>query len=547
MTAHADDRRLLANLADARQLQCAWPKDVVLSEALADADAALNTRCGGKSICDGCLVQLRAGQVRCRDTGVIHHAPAKVRACECITAGDQPVTIDVPQRSLLSHRPQIVSQFKINIPFAQDPLSARPGGDLGVAVDVGTTTVATLLVELKTGKVLAKASEFNQQARLGDNVLTRINLCRTEERALHRLQQAINHLTLRPLIQQMLKHAEVPAERIGVISVAGNTTMQHLVAGINPGPMGEAPFPPAFVEHRVEDGSLIADWLRNAPLHLLPSAAAYVGADLCAGMLATGMVYEDGPVMLIDMGTNGEIILKAGDHLLGCATAMGPAFEGAGLQFGSRATDGAISHAGFRTHPFAVEVEKIGAADVPALGICGSAYIDLLAEGRRTGLLNAAGRIPPEQQAALDGLLRDNGSKGKALVLAPGKEADQPIMLSEADIAQLLQAKAAVAAGIELLLQRVGLTTADVKTAYLAGGFGLHLRIPNAIACGLLPGFQPHQVKLVGNTSLGGAYLALLDQQLLNEMKRHAEQLEIIELNLDPNFELSYIEQLSLP
>lgn len=464
-----------------------------LTELLRRETLALNTRCGQRGLCDGCLVEIDS---------------RLVRACQLTVADARGKPIRIPPRSLLAYEPQVVVDFRTNVPRAHDPLVAT---GFGVAIDIGTTTVATMLVDLKDGTVLKRAAEFNRQMHLGDDVLTRINLCMTDPTMLAKLQHAISVETIQPLLDEL----GTPAD---CITIAGNTTMLHLLAGIDPSPMGIMPFKPAFLEHRqlrAADVKLRGD----AVVHLLPSAAAYVGADLCAGVFATGLAYDDGPCLLVDVGTNGEIILKHQQHLLGCATAAGPAFEGAGLSSGLRAGNGAIERIHFTPTP---AIEVIGNAK--PTGICGSGYIDLLAEGRRAGLLNEHGRLGREE-----------------LAIATG------VTVTEWDISRLLQAKPAIAAGILTLLERVDLTPRDVRQLYLAGGFGMHLDVPNAIACALLPGFAPEQVEVVGNTSLAGAYLAMLDRGALEEMKRVGSQLEVIELNLDPGFESRYVDQLILP
>jgi uncharacterized 2Fe-2S/4Fe-4S cluster protein (DUF4445 family) len=334
-----------------------------------------------------------------------------------------------------------------------------------------------------------------------------------------RLQAAVVQETIVPLL------AELGAmERLKCIMVAGNTTMLHLLAGVDPTPMGTVPFTPVFLEHRV----IQLPELGVVDVHLLPGMSAYVGADLCAGALASGLAYDDGPSLLVDVGTNGEIILKHDGRLHGCATAAGPAFEGTGLTSGMRASPGAIERIRLDREPFAVHVKTIGRK--AAIGVCGSGYIDLLAEGRRIGLLNERGRFR-SPSAMVDGRLR----------LA------REVFVTEADIAHLLQAKAAIAAGILTLLERVGLEPASIKTLYLAGGFGMHLDVPNTIACGMLPGFRHDQVQVIGNSSLAGAYLALLDGGIVDELGRLAGRLTVVELNLDPDFETRYIDQLSLP
>lgn len=583
-------------------------RDLRVSEWLRRRHLPLNTRCGQRGLCDGCLVELLDGKLRHARTGeIVHHdatatgtAPPCVRGCEHQLVLETDITLRIPPRSLLAYAPQVVSDFKLNVPHAHDPVwqqvpvppvglagfqrrrPVRPATSLpphaiapgqivtleylsdhwaitglttqpdphplGVAVDVGTTTVAVLLVNLLDGKVLASATGFNKQMHLGDDVLTRINLCATDPSMTAQLQQLIVTETLGPLLTEALTRAGTTADRLRCMTVAANTTMLHLVAGENPTSMGIAPFRPVFLSHRrLRSTDLPFPYpLREAAfsIHLLPSAAAYVGADLTAGALATGLIYDDGPSLLVDVGTNGEIVLKHGEHLYGCATAAGPAFEGAGLTHGVRATDGAIAHIFVGQPPGSAHIEKIGHG--PPIGLCGTAYIDFLATGRAAGLLNHRGRFDPSVAQQYTHHIIPWNDYGHAFRVAhgPGKT---DIVITEPDIANLLQAKAAIAAGILTLLERVHLRPADIRNVYLAGGFGLHLNRAHAIGCGLLPGFRSEQIEVVGNSSLAGAYLALFDAGALDEIGRIATRMEVIELNLDPHFEDRYIEQLSLP
>lgn len=535
-----------------------------LTEVLRREALPLNTRCGQRGLCDGCAVELVRGRVVHCTTGAVveaHEAPLEVRGCECRLVGD--AEIRIPLRSLLAHEPQVVTNFRLNVARAHDPLwrpcemerplpnTDRPAiRNLGAAIDIGTTTVVVLLVDLATGEVVGQSAAFNRQMHLGDDVLTRINLCSTDSSMVSRLQESLVQETIAPLLREALasSHGGPNGDHVVCLVAAGNTTMLHLLAGIDPSSMGIAPFTPTFLEHRqmtcgglhLQAPGLTAD----TPVHLLPSASAYVGADLCAGVLASGLLYDPGPSLLIDVGTNGEMILKHGDHLLGCATAAGPAFEGARLASGIRAGRGAIESIRLENNPFAICTQVIG-GDKP-VGICGSAYIDFLAEGRRTGLISTTGRFQADEFPGAAKYLTRDERLGLSLRIAYGRGREK-VVICEADIASLLQAKAAIAAGMLTLLERAGLVPADLRKLYLAGGFGMHINIPNAIACGLLPGLNQEQVEVVGNTSLGGAYLALLDRNILKDLSRISQNLELVELNLDPGFESRYIDQLAMP
>ena len=518
---------------------------LALTELLARRGFPLNTRCGGRGLCGGCEVELRAGSLRRAADGVRIGALAKarLRSCQMRLCGES-VELEVPASSLLRHQPAVVSEFRLNIPWAHDPLA--PVARYGTAVDVGTTTVALLLCDLATGEVVGEASAFNAQIRFGEDVVTRIQLCSAEKGALGQLQRAVAEETIMPLLREACSLAGVTPGDVGAMVVSGNTTMLHLLAGVDPTPMGVHPFRPAFLGYRVHPPKDLGLEFgnRSARVHLLPGPAAYVGADLAAGMIATGMIYDEGPVLLIDVGTNGEIIAKAGNRLIGCATAAGPAFEGAGLTSGMRAVDGAIERIRLREEPFGVELGLIGATNRP-LGVCGSAYVDFLWEARRTGVLQANGRFDSAFCMRAGDVVQVDKYGRKLLLHALG--ASGPIWISELDVARLLQAKAAIAAGTATLLHLLGVAPREVKRIYLAGGFGFHLSLEHAIGCGLLPGFEVGQIQVVGNTSLGGAFLALNDRKLLGEMVGACSAMEVIELNLQPGFEDAFIDHLALP
>lgn len=484
-----------------------------LAQALQSAGIRLNMRCAGRGLCEGCTVEFHE---------------TRIRACQHIPSADSAPFI-IPERSLLAYQPKVVSEFRVNVSRAHDPLAEVPG--MGAVIDIGTTTVAVLTVDLSTGQVLRRGAAFNRQMELGDDVLTRINLCCQDDGAVAHLQSLLIAGTIAPLLE------EVDGELEACV-IAGNTTMLHLFAGINPAPMGTAPYTPVFLEHQVIHAP--PGWpqrLARCPVHLLPGSAAYVGADLAAGALASGLLYDEGPSLLVDVGTNGEIILAHDGEFFGCATAAGPAFEGAGLSSGVRAGDGAIAHLRI-TCDDRLELDVIN--EKRPMGLCGSAYIDFLAEARRAHWINATGRFERD-----DPRIANLPGCGKVLTLAG--EGPSAVMISEADIARLLAAKAAVAAGVLTLLRRCSLAPGDIRRVYLAGGFGTHMSPRHAIACGLLSGFHIDQVEAVGNSALAGAYLALLDRTALEEMEHLARRVRVLDLNHDPDFENTYIDQLSLP
>ena len=315
-----------------------------LAAICADHGLPLNTRCGRRGLCHGCEVLLREGSLR-TDAGLIP-APATVRACQARWDGG--ATIQIPARSRIEHKPQVTETFAIAVPCAHQPLFPPEPGvrDMAAAIDVGTTTVVVLLADLVTGQVLARAGGFNEQIRFGDNVVTRIEAARhPETRAA--LQSAVVLETIQPLLLQACALAQRPLNRLAGGTISGNTTMLHLLVGEDPTPLGVAPFTPRFLRGR----KISADSIQltplglapETPLQLLPGIAGYIGADITAGIYATGMAFDPAPSLLVDIGTNGEMVLQNGGQLTACATAAGPAFEGCGLLCGTRAREGAVS------------------------------------------------------------------------------------------------------------------------------------------------------------------------------------------------------------
>ena len=516
-----------------------------LSEILADHGHPLNTRCGQRGLCRGCEVVLRQGSLMV--DGTVIAAPATLRACQARLL--EPIVLGIPARSRIEHKPQVGETFEIALPYAHDPLFPVIGDrDTAFAVDIGTTTVVVLLVDLTTGEVLSRAGGFNAQIRFGDNVLTRIDAARTPQ-AVAEMQSAVVRETIAPLLVTACERAGRTTRRIAGGTIAGNTTMLHLLAGEDPTPLGIAPFSARFLTAKqlaAADVGLSAVGLSaETPLHLLPSIAGYIGADITAGVYATGMAFAPAPSLLVDIGTNGEIVLQHNGRLIACATAAGPAFEGCGLSCGSRARDGAVSDLTLALNPFHIDAQTIGGTPMAhAAGICGSAYIDFLATARTAGLLSHTGRFETAAWNSLPETRRLTEDGERSILLAAGKAAPH---ISEVDVALLLQAKAAIGAGIETLLETTDITTQEISRVHLAGGFGMHLNIPHAIAIGLLPGFSPQQIRVVGNTSLAGALLALIDRNTLNEMETLRQQVEVVELNLSDGFEDRYIEHLMLP
>jgi uncharacterized 2Fe-2S/4Fe-4S cluster protein (DUF4445 family) len=415
----------------------------------------------------------------------------------------------------------------------------------GLAVDIGTTTVAIYLLDLETGRLVDTAGTHNSQARYGDDVISRIVHTVEEQDGLHQLHQAIVD-TVNQLIQTLLdKQKEVSEKDIRVVMTAGNTTMAHLFLGIAPKYIRLEPYIPVtnfFPTIKAQELGLKIN--PEATVFSFPAVASYVGGDIVSGALMTNLAKSEvGMSLLIDIGTNGEMVLGIGDSLVTCSCSAGPAFEGSGISYGMRAMQGAIERVDIDKETY--EVSYVTIEDSSAVGICGSGLIDCLAKMRNTGIIDRGGhfqtKLPTPRMRVGDG--------GPEFVLAweDETELDSDIVITESDVKNLLRAKGAVFAGIRTLLITLGLEVEDIEKIYVAGGFGNYLNIRDAVVIGLLPDLPLERYQFIGNSSVKGACMSLLSQQAWVEAQDLAGKMTYIELSVGNLFMDEFISSLFIP
>ncbi len=378
----------------------------------------------------------------------------------------------------------------------------------GVAIDVGTTTLVAALLDLASGREIRIAARVNPQTRFGDDVLSRINLARTKPDGLQQLSRAVVE-AIDNMIGELCDASGIARRQVYTATLAGNTTMQQLFCGIDPSPLGELPFVPAIRRgHTFAAGEAGLEIHPRGRIYVLPIIGAFVGGDIAGGILASGLADCTEPTLLIDIGTNGEIVLACDGRLTATSTAAGPAFEGARIAQGMRASHGAIEKVVIDDQ---LRVHVIG--HVPPVGVCGSALIDTTAELLRHGLLSPQGRLlgrgelPAKVQPDLAARI-EQCEQQIAFVLADGAShpGGKRVALTQRDFREIQVASAAIRAGIELLLKQHHLKAADLDRVLLAGGFGNYIRRGNAQRIGLLPPeIEHHKIRFHGNTSLAGA------------------------------------------
>jgi uncharacterized 2Fe-2S/4Fe-4S cluster protein (DUF4445 family) len=431
-------------------------------------------------------------------------------------------------------------------------IDVRPGKDLippplwAAAIDIGTTTVTVWLVDLITGQVKSQASQYNQQISRGEDVVSRI-IFAGKDGGLENLRSLVL-TTINELLELTCKRVKtdpplIPTDILKA-TVVGNSTMMHLLLGLPPENIRLMP----FVTTINQIPSLTAQQMGinihpNGTIDCLPGVASYVGADISSGVLSSGVSETDKVTLFMDVGTNGEIVLGSREWLVTCACSAGPAFEGAGVVSGMRATKGAIEDIWINGETLEPSYRVIGG--VKPLGLCGSGLIALLAEMFLTGVIDKSGNFNPD----LDTPLVRQGDHGGEYVICPGAKSGhgEDIVITHVDVDNLLRAKAAIYAGFTVLAESVGIPLDWIENVLIGGSFGKYINVEKAIEIGLLPDLPWEKFQFLGNTAVRGAYLALLDRQAREKVKEIASGMTYIELSADNSFYDAFMSAMFLP
>jgi uncharacterized 2Fe-2S/4Fe-4S cluster protein (DUF4445 family) len=533
-----------------------------LLEAARKADVLIAAPCDGSGTCGKCRVKIPTAQ-RQNFKEAPHdwltqaeRAEGWALACQSTVHGDLQVEPDQcadDELKILSEGQAVAVELDpwitktLDASIAQTTVKAggtvvaiEPGDTtqalFGVAVDIGTTTLVAALIDLRDGREIAVASSLNPQARHAQDVLSRIKLGSQPE-GLQLLQGELI-VELNRLIGEAAADAGISVHNIYDAVFSGNTTMLHLATGTNPASLGKYPYTPALQcgeSVRAADiGLAIAP---HGQVYLPPIMSAYVGADITSGILAAKLAELRGVTLFVDIGTNGEMVLAVNGQLTATSTAAGPAFEGMNIACGMRASRGAIELVSLAGND--IEIKTI--ANAAPVGLCGSGLLDIVGE------LAAHGGVDKNGRFQTNGALPDRPWKNQ-FGLLDGKPVFRiagPVYLSQKDVRQVQLAKAAVRAGIELMLRANQLTAAQVDRVLIAGSFGFHLRTASLIHLGLLPREFKDRVEFVGNTSKTGARAFLLNRRLREELKQLVQQVRVLELANDPAFEKTFVKALS--
>ncbi|NPA37251.1 MAG: DUF4445 domain-containing protein [Chlorobi bacterium] len=448
--------------------------------------------CGGNGTCGKC-------RVRIVDEGVVTSCLYEVeKDIEVILPDDQEMKV-------------LSSQYNFSEDVVLNPGDAALLADspVGVAVDIGTTTIVYYFVDLKSGGITDIVSNVNPQVKYGADVISRINYTAENDSGTDEMKYILIDNFNRVTSEFCRKHG-YKKEDVARVSIAGNTVMLHMFLGVNALSIAHAPFTPVFTETRkLKPQEAGLDINKNATVILTPSLSGYVGGDIIAGLASVKKDFYKKQFLFVDIGTNGEIVLVTKDRMLACATAAGPAFEGANISCGMSAVTGAVSS--FRNGSPGV----IG--DAEAAGVCGSGLIDIIAFMLDNGTLSMEGNIESD-------------------FTIPGTD----IKITQQDVREVQLAKSAIAAGINRLLSIAGISVNELDNILLAGGFGNYIDIRSAIRIGLLPDVDTGKYIQMGNTAGNGAVLALKSDDFIPEMENLKKKIEYIELSTDPEFSMEY-------
>ena len=438
----------------------------------------------------------------------------------------------------------VKGRYEDNKFYCMDVCAPEDRQMLGCAIDIGTTTVTMVLVDLETGKILAKGSSGNGQIRYGADVINRI-IEQGRPGGQKKLQDAIVKETLTPIIANLCKSIGTSARNILRLAIGANTTMNHLLLGVDAESVRMEPYIPSFFSW---EGLLAGDLKLPAhplaPVIIAPNIGSYVGGDITAGTLASQIWNKDEMSLFIDLGTNGELVFGNREFLMSCACSAGPAFEGGDISCGMRDTDGAIEACVIDKNTMEPTLTIVGDQGQKAVGICGSGIIDIISELFRCGIINAKGLFVREG----DRVRRDAHGMGRYVIAwAEESETGREVSINEVDIDNFIRAKGAIFSAIDTLLSSVDMTIDMIDHVYVAGGIGSGINMKNAVNIGMFPDVELEKFSYIGNSSLTGAYAMVLSDQANAKTHEVAANMTYMELSTHPGYMDSFVAACFLP
>lgn len=506
-----------------------------LISALVDHSIFLRSDCGGRGTCGKCKVDLITAEGTRESTN------------SCTLEVKTDLTIEIPENSM--HSTHVISKAPATFPPSyQRHLDARSRQDqqYGIAVDLGTTTIAVYLCDTGKGDVISSIAVKNPQSLYGDDVMNRIGAIDMEESNLPHLQSIVVK-AIEWGAKALLEKRGLRQEEIGRMVLVGNPTMIHILMGVDPSPIGTFPYQPVFKEAKTTRATDVGFSFDNASLQILPQVSGFIGGDILSAAIAVDMDHQPDGTLLIDLGTNGELLLKADKGLYATSCATGPAFEGATLSCGIQAIPGAVNKISILKedeYPSHTIINPNNSTRTKAFGVCGTGVISGIAELRRKHIIEMGGAF--RKNNAVKPLVRDEEGKLRYILVPQEATADgSSVYLSQKDVRSVQLGKAALITGIEFLLNAAGYD--HPEKIIIAGAFGTYIEIEDMFTLGMIPVMQADKVEIAGNSAGAGAVMVLCDTTYLDEAISMANRITTVDLAGDRRFQDVFVERLGFP
>lgn len=505
-----------------------------LTEVLREAGIPLRADCGGKGKCGKCGVKVRPENPSTDD------AWETVLACQTTVHSDLEIDL-IPENSIdiVTVLNKLTDQQRV-LPC----VGPNKSGQLALAVDLGTTTLAGFLCDRKNGKVLGAASLRNPQSIFGSDVVSRMTAVMHDPAHLETLQTIVSQ-AISNIAKSLCKKNDCDVTDLQEIVIVGNPTMIHLVLGVDPTSLGRTPFDPVFTDAQTRSAGLLGPLFSSqAAVQTVPLISAFLGADIVAAGLMHDIDEADDNLLIIDIGTNGEILLRVNGKIYGSSCATGPALEGAAIEWGMLALPGAIDAWRLdeaKNHGVYTTLKDAKGKALPVKGICGSGIISAVAELFKAGIIEPSGKIDAQKAGAL--LIRDE--KGiPSIILAPAAESEygRDVVLTQKDIRAIQLAKGAIRVGLDTLCQAAGIDAPD--RLYIAGAFGNFLNIDDLMSLGFLPPVKRENVEMVGNAAGEGAICGAFSADFKNRADALAKKVEVLNLAEQASFQEAFVTAL---
>lgn len=514
---------------DPGQKKVSGTQGETLINLLAENGIFLRSDCGGKGLCRKCTVELPT-----------EGEPVTTTACTYKVEDD--LSIRIPESSLMSAH--VLKKASVSLPSSFTDSSNSPGLKLsgqeyGIAVDLGTTTIAIYLCSIKTRTVLSSIAVKNPQSLCGDDVMSRIGYIGNDTEKLSKMQQMVTS-AIGWGVRKLLQHIRIDQSQLARMVVVGNPTMIHIFSGVSPHSIGVSPYSPAFYEARTMQASSLSSELPEVNVYTLPQISGFIGGDILAAAMGAELETCASGTLLIDLGTNGELMLQENGKIYATSCATGPAFEGASLSCGIQAVPGAIDRVRIADDgsPSCTFIPKNGTRLEKPAGICGSGIISATAALLSSGIIDNTGLYSPDHTSTF---LERSDEVGRFVLFCDGN--GDEVSISQKDIRSIQLGKAALRSGIDCLLEAAGRNKPE--SIIVAGAFGSHLDKNDLLTLGMVPDIRPDHIFTVGNSAGAGAIMALCDENYLEQANILATNTKVIQLTEDASFQNIFISHLS--